>query len=205
MNANTKIDKESSILMPLEDVWAAPDEWSDLPPAEDHTAQHRELEELTARFLAQGGVITQVQSGIRTDDQPTYNRAFEPENGRFTAEQHKEHTAAITKRNDAARTAKEAAVAKRIKELLPLKLGKCEFLHHCGCSEGILQRVLESQFADNPEAMAYKKVSWAERDRQLVEQFKKLQGTMCLSDMAKHLNTSHERLKKLLSTHGIRA
>jgi len=205
MNAKAStMEKESSLLMPVEDAWAAPDEWSDLPPAEDHTALHAELENLTAQFLAQGGTITQLESGLRVDDQTCYNRAYVAETGKFTVEQYKQHTEATNKRIDAARAAKDAAVAKRIAELLPLKLGKCEFLHHCGCSEGVMQRVLESEFADNPDAMVYKKVSWAERDRQLFEQFKSLQGTMCFTDVCHHLKTKPERMKKVLAAHGLR-
>lgn len=205
MNAKVKnATKDSSILMPIEDAWAAPDEWSDVAPAEDHTALHAELEDLTAAFLAKGGTIQHLDIGARCEDQATYNRAYAPETGKFTVEQYQQHTAETNKRIDAARLAKDTAVAKRIAELLPLKLGKCEFLHHCGCSEGVMQRVLEAQFANNPDAMMYKKVSWAERDRQLFEQYKSLQGSMCFTDIALNLKTKPDRLKKILATHGVR-
>lgn len=210
MNKKTKYSEDGAWeddLPPLDENVAAPDEWVDMQPATDHSAAHKTLEELTAEFLAKGGTITVVEAGIRAEAVTPFNRTYNNFGtpATYSREQFKDHLEKTNRRVSAAREERDNAVAKRLGELLPLKLGKGELLHHVGCSECILQRVIEKHFPNDERALAYRKVSWAERDQKIVERYRELSQHFSLTAISEMVHVRPPRLKKLLAKYGMRA
>lgn len=161
-----------------------------------------ELDRLEAEFLAKGGEIQEIPTGVSGEDSSQFNNRTVAVNpvSKFSTEEQRQHAKERTEKVYAADAELVAAVAVN----LPAVQTARQLCQLCKCHADRLDRILRTYFADDAMAKPFVRISREEREAKIIREYPQLINQMSQSDCAKALHVSHCELKRLVSLHRLK-
>jgi|GEM_PF-5439199 len=161
-----------------------------------------ELDQLEAEFLAKGGEIQAIPTGVSGEDSSQFNNrtvAVNPVSQFSTAEQ-RQHARERTEKVYAADAELVAAIAVN----LPAVQTARQLCQLCKCHADRLDRILRTYFADDAMAKPFIRISREEREAKIIREYPQLINQMSQSDCAKALHVHHCELKRIVALHRLK-
>ena len=161
-----------------------------------------EIERLEAEFLARGGCIQAIPTGVSGEDSSQFNNRTVAVLGtsKFSTAEQIAHSAERAKKAYAA----DADLIALVKEHLPGAKSTKGLCQACSCHADKLDRILRTYFADDATAKPFMRVSREEREAIIVREYPHLINQMSQSDCARALHVKHCELKRIVALYRLK-
>lgn len=161
-----------------------------------------EIDRLEAEFLAAGGEIQAIPTGVSGEDSSQFNNRTVAILGpsQFSTAEQIAHAAELTKKAYAA----DADLIALVKEHLPDAKSTKGLCQACSCHADKLDRILRTYFADDARATPFRRVSREEREARIAREYPHLITRMSESDCAKALHVRHCELKRIIALYRLK-
>ena len=161
-----------------------------------------EIERLEAEFLARGGCIQAIPTGVSGEDSSQFNNRTVAVLGtsKFSTAEQIAHSAERAKKAYAA----DADLIALVKEHLPGAKSTKGLCQACSCHADKLDRILRTYFADDETAKPFMRFSREDREAHIVKEYPAIAGSMGLRQAAATLHVSMNELKRVIALYRLK-